>query len=257
VIYTTELPHYETLLLDSEIALVLPNHPIASSEFRNMAAENWEWKDFLNTAQGCCSLVDVGASAGFFSALFAATRGTSSRILSIECDRTTLPVLEEVRTLNRKPHTEWVIDGRGVSDTRAFLGVVSTGYGAAVADQWSRPLACSAARSNGFVPEEYAVQCDRLSNICRGYKFAPDLLKIDVESYEYEVILSSEKMISQYKPQIHLELHLDLLRQRRKDPKDIMRSLERIGYRSTGSNAPLLAIEKARSGTLRVGLTTK
>ena len=103
--------------------------------------------------------------------------------------------------------------------------------------------------------EQYETEVDRLSSICRGYEFAPDLLKIDVEGYEYEVILSSQDLLTAYKPKIHLELHLDLLKRRGKEPKHILSLLDEIGYRLAGSATTLSTLAQIPSGLIRLGLT--
>ena len=248
------------LTIHQGVSIKLPDHPIASSIFSSMVVVDCgEWRSFLETAQGCSNLVDLGASAGFFSALFAATRESSARILSVEFDKNVLPVLEQTRTLNLKPGINWIIDSRGVSDVHNFLGVVSSGFGAEVEDEYSRVSAHHSAQSNRMQPEEYEVEVDQLSSICGSYDFAPDLLKIDVEGYEFEVILSSQEILNKYKPKIHLELHLDLLRRRGKELRDILSLLDKVGYRLPGSAAALsgLGLEQIPSGLIRLGLTVQ
>jgi predicted RNA methylase len=110
--------------LERGILIKPPNHLIANSVFRAMAANDWEWRPFVDLAQGCSSLIDLGASGGFFPALFAATRNASSRILSVEFDRATLPILKEARSLNLKPTMQWAIDERGVSDRHKRMHAV-------------------------------------------------------------------------------------------------------------------------------------
>jgi FkbM family methyltransferase len=244
------------LKLERGISIKLPNHLIANSVFRAMAVNDWEeWRPFVDLAKGCSSLIDLSASGGFFSALFAATRNANSRILSVEFDRATLPILKETRSLNLKPNMQWIIDERGVSDRRALLRVVSSGYGAAVSDKWSQADACRAAQLNRMTAQEYEAEVDLLSSMCMTYTFRPDLVKIDVEGHEYEVILSSADILINYKPRIHLELHLDLLKRRGKNPGDILDVIAAAGYRSVNAKVPISNIYKIQSGTIRIGLT--
>jgi len=58
----------------------------------------------------------------------------------------------------------------------------------------------------------------------------PDLLKIDVEGYEYEVLLGAKRLLEQRKPPICLELHLDLLERRGVEPRRVLAQLESYGY---------------------------
>jgi len=59
----------------------------------------------------------------------------------------------------------------------------------------------------------------------------PDLLKIDVEGYEYEVLVGAKRLLEQRKPPICLELHLDLLEKRGIEPKRVLAELGSHGYR--------------------------
>jgi FkbM family methyltransferase len=58
----------------------------------------------------------------------------------------------------------------------------------------------------------------------------PDLLKIDVEGYEYEVLLGATRLLKARKPPICLELHLDLLEKRGIAPRRVLLELEKYGY---------------------------
>jgi FkbM family methyltransferase len=223
-----------------------------------MAASDEEWRSFLCLAEGCSNLIDLGASGGFFSALFAATRPALARILSVEFDRTSLPILEETRSLNSAPQVEWAIDPRGVGERAGWLSVVSSGYGAATADEWSRASASYAAASNEAPVEEYEVEGDSLAGICGSHRFVPELIKMDIEGSEYEVLLSSEEFLTRHRPRLHLELHLGLLRERSRDPSLILSYLERIGYTLLCAKQPLAALTEAdhTNGTLTLDLIT-
>lgn len=59
----------------------------------------------------------------------------------------------------------------------------------------------------------------------------PDLLKIDVEGYEYEVLVGARRLLEERKPPICLELHLDLLEKRGIEPRRVLAELESHGYR--------------------------
>jgi FkbM family methyltransferase len=243
------------LPLDGYTVIKLPSHKIANTEFRNMAREGLEWKSFLRSARGCSNLIDLGASAGFFSALFSVTRSSPARILSVEFDTRTLPVLEETRLLNARAEVEWIIDDRGVTDTPGPLVVISTGYGASIADDWSVELARAAAKSNQMPLEHYIADGQQLSDICASHRFIPDLVKIDIEGYEYEVVLSSQSFLREHKPRLHLELHLELLRMRRKNVQELYRCLRGIGYRLSEPRAKRSSMKNGSScSTVRLGL---
>jgi len=62
-------------------------------------------------------------------------------------------------------------------------------------------------------------------------KLVPDLLKVDVEGYEYEVIAGARRLLAERKPAICLELHLDLLERRGQSAARVIGELEAHGYR--------------------------
>ena len=58
----------------------------------------------------------------------------------------------------------------------------------------------------------------------------PDLVKIDVEGYEYEVLVGARRLLGERKPPICLELHLDLLDRRGIEPRRVLDELASHGY---------------------------
>src|SRR6185295_8538918 len=59
----------------------------------------------------------------------------------------------------------------------------------------------------------------------RSLNLVPDLLKIDVEGYEYEVLAGARRLLHDRKPAICLELHLDLLERRGQSPAQVVAEL--------------------------------
>jgi hypothetical protein len=70
-----------------------------------------------------------------------------------------------------------------------------------------------------------------LQSVCEKYAIVPDLIKLDIESFEHEVLLSSTEFLRRTKPRIHLELHLGMIRDRGLDARAGMRTLFDLGYR--------------------------
>src|SRR5687768_6577237 len=73
-----------------------------------------------------------------------------------------------------------------------------------------------------------------LQSICRKAAITPDFIKIDIESYEYEVLVSSIDFLDEFKPRLHLEVHSPQLRKRGLDPGHLLRRLGALGYRVHG-----------------------
>jgi len=59
----------------------------------------------------------------------------------------------------------------------------------------------------------------------------PDLLKIDVEGFEYEVLVGARRLLASHTPPICLELHLGLLDRRGISPRQVVEELLSHGYR--------------------------
>ena len=58
----------------------------------------------------------------------------------------------------------------------------------------------------------------------------PDVMKIDVEGYEFEVLRGAQGLLRSRKPVLCLELHLDLLERRGIPPAELVASLQSHGY---------------------------
>jgi FkbM family methyltransferase len=230
-----------TLAISDAVQIVLPNHAVANSVFRSMAFESRmreESTAFLELAKGCERFVDVGASGGFFSALFARSRYRSA-ILSVDFDRASLNVLEDTRARNGHANSAWIIDPRGIGEGPATVEVVSSGYGGAVSTDKDEAETRDFARSNQTSFDRYQVRVDRLATICADHKFVPDLLKVDIEGFEHEMIDSSLEFLADLKPRMAFELHVAKLRARGKSPEELVAKLAALGYKLAPSGRPL------------------
>ncbi|MCS7093678.1 MAG: FkbM family methyltransferase [Candidatus Aenigmarchaeota archaeon] len=70
-----------------------------------------------------------------------------------------------------------------------------------------------------------------IDNLVKKYKLEPvNLLKIDVEGYEYHTLIGSKNTIEKFKPKIIIEIHS------RKILRKILRYLNKYGYRIVYSN---------------------
>jgi FkbM family methyltransferase len=74
------------------------------------------------------------------------------------------------------------------------------------------------------------LQLVSLDDEVRSLGIVPDLLKIDVEGYEYEVLAGARNLLRDHKPAISLELHLDLLERRGQSSGQIITELQSHGY---------------------------
>jgi FkbM family methyltransferase len=247
------------ICMDGSSYFQCPANPVAYSVFQDMAFSGEgrrELDEFLALSEGCRSFVDVGASGGFFSVLFAVSRRDAA-VLSIEPDPGAREVLEDLRNKNLGPGVRWEIEPTAVmTDIRTAM-FVSSGYGAEVVSPTAIRNAQKCATENNLHSEILELQCATLPDLLSGHSVRPDLLKIDIESYEYELVESSRDMLRLLKPKIMLELHVDLLCQRGRDPRMLLQSLASIGYRRFRGfrrNLSSLMAEVDAAGVVRAGL---
>ena len=177
-----------------------------------------EAREFLELSKGRTALIDIGAQTGFMSALFARSRSYACHILSVEPDPQVLPLLERAVTLNTGPQIDWQIMSEAVSD----------GAGQLIMPVSNR-LHENAIK--GIRASEIEVPVTTLPNLLQSIDWRPDIMKIDVESFEHEILCSSLPVIERIRPALQLEVHWEMLEKRGRNPIDFLAPLESIGYR--------------------------
>jgi FkbM family methyltransferase len=159
-----------------------------------------ELASFLERAGSASCFFDVGAAKGLFTHLFCLL-GPTRRAVAFEPSPTLLARTGEWAELNGVH--------RQVTLRQAAVG---------------KTIAQSPARMDpaGFVSVEppsdsgtsIAVPVTTLDHECQALRVAPDLVKIDVEGYEWDVLCGARWLLQAHKPVLCLELHLDLLERR-------------------------------------------
>jgi FkbM family methyltransferase len=177
-----------------------------------------EARAFIDLSQGRSGLLDIGAQTGFMSALFARSRSHPARILSVEPDPQVHPLLKRARELNVDHHLDWEIAPTAVSDISGRLLM---------------PISNKLHEFGGEAPKppEIEVPVTTLTDLLDSIDWSPDIIKIDVESFEYEILCSSLAVIEALKPGLQLEVHWQMLAKQEKDPSDFLAPLAAIGYR--------------------------
>ena len=253
------------LAITDDISIFLPSDRVASSVFRSMlfeSSERHEWQEFLELARPCRAFVDVGASGGFFSMLFAASRPShlhGAAVLSIEPDQSCRRTLEELRALHGRPGLNWNIDACAVGAEPGTTSFASSGFGGEIvsANRDNRGELEELASINGLSSKVTTVEVSTLDRICERNGIVPDLVKMDIESYEHEVLHASIGFLRKTSPRLHLELHCGYLRDRAIDPTETLTLLRHAGYRPFHRDAPTWdsLFDRARSEfVLRVDL---
>jgi FkbM family methyltransferase len=183
------------------------------------AASSVEAREFLELATNCSALVDIGAQTGFMSALFARSRNGVFRIGSLEPDPQVLPILHRARELNGAKNGDWRILPIAVSHRSGKMNIQSSNW---MYEARRDPLA---------LVHAIDARTMTLRDVLRELAWTPDILKIDVESFEYEILCSSFDFLNAQKPALQLEVHWELLASRGRSADDFLSPLAEIGYR--------------------------
>jgi FkbM family methyltransferase len=214
---------FNAIPLNDDICIYSPNDLLCHDIFWDMATSVYtrkELKGFTRLAEGCTQMLDVGASAGYYSSVFAQVCPAPGKVVSVEPEARSFGLLQECRQLNAKQGIEWLVFNSGLAESDRLVKFKP-----------ARELGTAVDESN---PDAIDIQCMTLRSICREAAITPDLIKIDIESYEYEVLMSSIDFLNEVRPRLHLELHSPYLRRRGLDPADLLQQLEALGYHAYG-----------------------
>lgn len=164
--------------------------------------------NFIRYAKKARRFADVGSAEGFYSALFASIHGRQAEILSIDCASTTgcnpahTPILIE--------QNKQVFTPRRWDYIKAFV--------------------TNAERHHPNFELASDCKIETLPIICETANFSPDLIKLDIESSEYEVLLDSLQWLQRLKPTLIVEVHNEFLVARNLKFLHVLQKLKTVGY---------------------------
>ena len=194
--------------------IVIP--PAILAEFRSNFENDWgEMKSFLEVAKNADVLFDVGADKGVMAATFAAL-GENKKVTAYEPSASGCQQMRDLLQQN---------DLQGQVEIVAKVVAEQSGQVAFSQEDCGYVQVVAVASAN-----EVQAECVSLDDECERLGYTPDIVKIDVEGYEWEVLCGAEKLLEEEGPTICLELHLAYLEKRELDPAEILRKLERKGY---------------------------
>jgi FkbM family methyltransferase len=169
------------------------------------------------------TFMDVGANEGFFSVLAASLVGPSGRVIAVEPQRRLHPWLEENFRLN------------DLHNVRLVRAAVSDAEG--MADLYLSPDVNTGStgltRSTRYRVGTEAVRTATLAQLVAEAGVGRiDLMKMDIEGFEYEAILGSEGLFRGGEVRaLAVELHPADMLGRGRDPRRIADMLRACGYR--------------------------
>lgn len=183
-----------------------------------------EMAGFLRAAEGARTFVDVGAWKGIFSLLFCSMR-RDNRAIAYE----------------PSPEGRAAIDALAAANAIEAICVRPVAVGAATTRVAGRlapngTYAVGGDESAGAPIGE--IDAVSLDDDVAAVGAVPEILKIDVEGYEYEVLVGARRLLARHKPTVCLELHLDLLERRGIGAAAVLDELASHGYqfvRCTGA----------------------
>jgi len=171
--------------------------------------------------------VDLGANEGFFSVLASKMIGQNGIVIAVEPQTRLQPIIKQNISLNACKNVEllpFAVNDASQPVTLNISPDMNTG-------------STSAIRTTHYPLLKETVQGITLEEIFRRYSISNcDLLKIDIEGYEYEAIMGSADLFrSQRIKAIALELHPEILTKRNLSTGAITSFLHDCGYRLSPS----------------------
>lgn len=168
--------------------------------------------------------VDVGANVGWHTLLMGRLVGPGGRVLAAEANPSVRARLEENLALNRLPQVE--VLPFALSDADGSLDF----FGPDALDPWS---------GNGYVvpaaagrPDTIRVEARRLDTLLAAAQIERlDLIKIDVEGFEWRVLEGAEQSIANFRPHIVFEYNADYAARGNGRPELFEAFFARHGYR--------------------------
>ena len=186
------------------------------THFADHGAAVEEMSSFIGIAANANILFDVGADRGIFSLVFCGS-GDRKRAVAYEPSPSRFAAATALAALN-------ACDGRLMRRQAALGNTHGRAGGTVFADGTMVPGAHDPA---GTAADVEMTTVDRE---VEALGVVPDVMKIDVEGYEYEVLRGAQQVLRTRKPVLCLELHLDLLERRGISPGEVVANLEAHGY---------------------------
>jgi FkbM family methyltransferase len=194
-----------------------------------------EFDSFLALAKNKKRLLDVGALQGVFSMGFTA-QDPSREALAVEPSPKAAPFL--LYNIHANPglkveHVEVALSDSNTEMLMQFgwqhLTTVHPGQAPPTEDD-----------------RVIKVGCQTGDDLCAERSFCPDIIKIDIEGYEYRCLLGLRKTISKARPVICLEVH-PTMRNYGDSPADLLLFFNELAYRFYDVNGAPLADEELLS----------
>ena len=170
-------------------------------------------------------ILDIGANIGETSMAFSKLTGASGSVFSFEPDPQTFERLTKHLELNRCSNVSSVNKGLGKEEGELLLeeGENNSGGNRISPGQQSKQ-----GKKIAITTLDKFSKANSISKI--------DFIKIDVEGYEYHVLLGAEATIDNYRPAFFIELVDDFLKDQGASSHMLVEFLQRKKYSITNAN---------------------
>jgi FkbM family methyltransferase len=164
-------------------------------------------------------VIEVGANVGIQTLHFSQKVGVNGRVFAFE------PTEFAVAKLNRNCDLNSELSGR----ISIFKNIVTDEYrttqNSPIRSSWQTD---NSRNNDEFINASLAISIDEFIEVSKLNKF--DILKIDVDGYDFKVLQGSKKAIMKFNPLIYIELDDAALNKQGDSVKDILNFLINLGY---------------------------
>lgn len=182
-----------------------------------------ESKAVFNKIKQDFTIIDVGANLGYY-ALHFADKAKKGKVFCFEPDPGNFKKLERNIGENNHQNIQLFNYGLGSGTGTFYLGVIdanNTGMNSIVSIDNNREIAHN---------EIYIKALDEVEELQNHSKI--DLIKVDIEGYEYHFLEGAKTTIQKHHPIIFMELCDEHLRRQNSSAKEIISFLYELGYNS-------------------------
>lgn len=211
-LYTTKF------YLTKKISFTVKNETLYALEHFTFRSKEMvkEMQAFLELSKQKRCFLDVGALYGVFSLAFTSIN-PKSQAYAIEPSTKPYCFLKKNVKLNSKLKIKTFQLALGRTNNKE----IKMKY------EWQHLVAVG---KKDKTKQYITLKTQTLDNFLIKNNILPDIIKIDVEGYEYDVLIGAKKFLKKAKPIIFLELHIHLLQNHNIAPKKIINLIHSLNY---------------------------
>ena len=184
---------------------------------------NFYFTDFVNCCKNKKCILDVGAHIGLMSIPSSFYLNKSGKIFCFEPSKINKKYLIKHINLNKINNIEvynYFVSNKNDSKVTFYEKEIPSGLNSALVIKNKKSFTNS------------VVETITLDSFVNNKKLKPDVIKIDVEGYEYFVIEGARQLIKKFKPIIFLSVHPNHLKEFNILTADLLKLFTELNYKS-------------------------